>query len=46
LVERLAKGLHDKARSDRRIEPGHAGLTEQNDVDIELFLSALLTSNS
>ncbi len=28
------EGLHDKRRYDRRIEPGQAGLTAHNDVDI------------
>ena len=28
------EGLDDKVRYDRRIEPGQAGLTDHNDVDI------------
>jgi putative transposase len=28
------EGLYDKVRSDRRIEPGQAGQTDHNDVDI------------
>ena len=33
-VEEGLEGLHDKPRSDRRIELGQAGLTDENDVDI------------
>ena len=28
------EGLHDKPRSNRRIEPGQAGFTDENDVDL------------
>ena len=33
-VQQRVEGLQDKPRYDRRIEPGHAGLTDHNDVDI------------
>ena len=33
-LEEGLEGLHDKVRYDRRIEPGQAGLTDQNDVDL------------
>jgi len=33
-LEQGLEGLHDKLRSNRRIEPGPAGFTDENDVDI------------
>ncbi len=33
-LEQGLEGLHDKSRSHRRIEPGQAGMTDENDVDI------------
>jgi DNA-binding CsgD family transcriptional regulator len=33
-VQEGLEGLHDKPRYNRWIEPGQAGLTDQNDVDI------------
>ena len=33
-LEQGLEGLHDKPRSHRRIEPGQAGMTDHNDVDI------------
>jgi hypothetical protein len=33
-VEQGVEGLYDKVSYDRRIEPGQAGLTDHNDVDI------------
>ena len=33
-LEQGLEGLHDKPRSHRRIEPGQAGMTDHNDVDL------------
>ncbi len=33
-LEQGLEGLHDKPRSHRRSEPGQAGMTDENDVDI------------
>ena len=33
-LEQGLEGLHDKLRSNRRIEPGPAGFTDENDVGI------------
>ena len=33
-LEEGLEGLHDKPRYDRRIEPGQAGFTDDNDVDL------------
>ena len=33
-LEQGLEGLHDKPRSHRRVEPGQAGMTDENDVDI------------
>ena len=33
-LEEGLEGLHDKPRYDRRIEPGQAGMTDHNDVDL------------
>jgi len=33
-LEQRLEGLADKARYDRRVEPGQAGLPDHNDIDI------------